>query len=236
MTDVLIAESLCKAFGGNQVLDGVSVRVARGEVVALVGPNGAGKTSLLNMLSGQLRLDSGKIVFDGHDVTRCSPAHRHRRRLVRSYQDGGVFGDLDVVQNISVPLIARGVRHDVANRKADDAVRRFGLAAVRTSPAKRLSGGQRKLIDYARVSVCDVSLQLLDEPTAGVLPHMCETMAGSIRERSTEGVASIVISHDLPWAMSIASRIVVLARGKVLAEGSPEQVQANDEVKEAYLR
>jgi len=232
---VLEVAAIRKVFGGNHVLNDVNLAVAQGELVALVGPNGAGKTTLLNVLSGQLRPDHGQIAFDGEDVTGLSPANRKRHAMVRSYQDGGVFGDLTTLENVMVALVARGVRRATARNAARAVVQRLGLERVLNEPAKRLSGGQRKLVDFGRLLVVDARLQLLDEPTAGVLPAMCDQMATAIRERRDAGVASLIISHDLPWALDVCSRVIVLARGAVLANGSPEAVRADPSVREAYL-
>jgi ABC-type branched-subunit amino acid transport system ATPase component len=235
VTPVLEVAGVTKGFGGNHVLQGISLAVEQGELVALVGPNGAGKTTLLNVLSGQFRPDAGRITFDGEDVTGVSPAHRRRHAMVRSYQDGGVFGDLTTLENVMVSLIARGVRRPAARAAAADVVQRLGLERVLHEPAKRLSGGQRKLVDFGRLLVVDARLQLLDEPTAGVLPAMCDQMSTALRERRDAGVASLIISHDLPWALDVCTRVVVLARGSVLADGTPEAVRADPSVREAYL-
>jgi ABC-type branched-subunit amino acid transport system ATPase component len=235
VTSVLEVTGVSKSFGGNQVLRSVSLVVEPGELVALVGPNGAGKTTLLNVLSGQFRPDDGRIAFHGEDVTRLPPANRKRHAMVRSYQDGGVFGDLTALENVMVTLVARGVRRPVARAAAREVVYRLGLGRVVDEPAKRLSGGQRKLVDFGRLLVVDARVQLLDEPTAGVLPAMCDLMADAIRERRDASVASLIISHDLPWALGVCSRVIVLARGTVLANGTPEAVRADASVREAYL-
>lgn len=232
---VLEATGLKKAFGGNHVIDGVDFRLAAAELVALVGPNGAGKTSFLNLVSGQMRPNAGTITLDGADVTGLEPKSRKRRQLFRSYQNGGTFGKLTAAQNVAMAGLVRDMDRRSAEASAVAALERVGLGPVADWPAERLSGGQRKLIDFARLLLAGPTVALLDEPTAGVNPAIMEVMRSIIAEMRDAGTGFIVISHDLPWVFGLCQRVVVLAAGKVLTMGSPEEVSADPRVREAYL-
>ncbi|WP_054311588.1 ATP-binding cassette domain-containing protein [Mesorhizobium sp. 1M-11] len=232
---VLEAAGLQKAFGGNRVIDGVDFRLTAGELVALVGPNGAGKTSFLNLISGQFRPNAGTIVLDGHDVTGLEPKAAKRRPLFRSYQNGGTFGKLTAVENIAMTGLVRDMDRKTAETRAAEALRRVGLGPVADWPAERLSGGQRKLIDFARLLLARPAVALLDEPTAGVNPVIMEVMRSIIAEMRDAGTGFIVISHDLPWVFGLCQRVVVLAAGKVLTMGTPDEISADSRVREAYL-
>lgn len=232
---VLEASGLKKAFGGNHVIDGVDFRLAAAELVALVGPNGAGKTSFLNLVSGQMRPNAGTIMLGGVDVTGLEPKAHKRRQLFRSYQNGGTFGKLTAVQNVAIAGLVRDMDRKSAEAKAAGALKRVGLGPVADWPAERLSGGQRKLIDFARLLLAKPAVALLDEPTAGVNPAIMEVMRSIIADMRDAGTGFIVISHDLPWVFGLCQRVVVLAAGKVLTMGSPSEVSADPRVREAYL-
>lgn len=232
---VLEAVGLKKAFGGNQVIDDVDFCLQAAELVALVGPNGAGKTSFLNLVSGQFRPSGGSITLGGADVTRLEPKAHKRRGLFRSYQNGGTFAKLTAVQNVAIAGLVRDINRTSAEAEAIEALRRVGLGPVADWPAERLSGGQRKLIDFARLLLAKPAVALLDEPTAGVNPAIMEVMRAIIAEMRDAGTGFIVISHDLPWVFELCQRVVVLAAGKVLAMGSPAEISADPRVREAYL-
>lgn len=232
---VLEATGLRKSFGGNHVIDGVDFRLATGELVALVGPNGAGKTSFLNLISGQFKPSEGTIRIDDFDVTGLEPKASSRRKLFRSFQNGGAFGKLTAVENVAIAGMVRGMSRRQAEDAAMDALGRVGLGPVAGWAAGRLSGGQRKLIDFARLLLARPLIALLDEPTAGVNPAIMEVMRSIIAEMRDAGTGFVVISHDLPWVFGLCQRVVVLAAGQVLTAGSPEEVSADARVREAYL-
>ena len=232
---ILSVRNLAKAYGGNQVVGGVDLAVGAGEIVALVGPNGAGKTTTLNLLSGQVPLDTGSIHLGGVDVSRLGPARAERHALFRSFQNGGTFAKLSALQNVAISGVVRGLSLFHAQQAAAQALERVGMTGVSDWPANKLSGGQRKLIDFARLLVAKPRVALLDEPTAGVSPLIIEVMSDLIQSMRATSTAFVVISHDLPWVFGLCDRVVVLAAGKVLCAGSPEEVRANAQVQEAYL-
>ena len=235
MTTILQVAAIAKTFGASRVVDGVDLDVRAGETVALVGPNGAGKTTLLNVLSGQLRATGGSIRLSGRDVTRRAPSHPDRTSLLRSFQNGGVFGKLTAVENVALAAVARGVPRPAAEAAGRDALERVGLKPVADWRADKLSGGQRKLIDFARLLVTKPAVALLDEPTAGVSPAIMETMREVLVTERGRGLAAVIVSHDLPWVYDLSDRVLVLGNGRRLAEGSPAAVSADPAVQEAYL-
>jgi branched-chain amino acid transport system ATP-binding protein len=216
-------------------VDEVSLSLGEGELVALVGPNGAGKSTFINLVSGHHVPDRGRVSLAGREVTRLPPSHPWRRAVVRSYQDAGIFPRLSAIENLMVPAVARGIPRRKAARRARAVLEVLGLLPVGWERADRLSGGQRKLVDFGRSLMVDARVALLDEPTAGVNPALSERMATLVRERQQVGVAFLIVSHDLPWAFSLCSRVIVLAFGRVLAEGSPEEIKNDARVREAYL-
>jgi ABC-type branched-subunit amino acid transport system ATPase component len=235
MMAVLQVSAVAKSFGLARVVDGVDLTVTSSEAVALVGPNGAGKTTLLNVLSGQLPATSGSIRLGGRDVTGRHPSHPDRRPMLRSFQNGGVFGKLSAAENVALAAVARGVTRTAAVAAARAALGRVGLQPVADWRADALSGGQRKLIDFARLLVTRPDVALLDEPTAGVSPAIMETMRDILVHERRRGLAAVIVSHDLPWVYDLCDRVLVLGNGRPLAEGSPAEVSANLLVQEAYL-
>jgi branched-chain amino acid transport system ATP-binding protein len=235
MTPVLETRAVSKTFGGNTAVSGVSLAIGAGEIVALVGPNGAGKTTLLNLITGQYVADDGTVLIEQADVTRLRPSHRLRAPVFRSYQSGGAFGKLRALDNVAIAAAARGTSPREARAKAGEALAAVGLTALADYPAERLSGGQRKLIDFARLLVATPRVLLLDEPTSGVSPSLCAVMTRLVRAQQAAGIASLVVSHDLAWVFALCDRVVVLAAGRVLATGTPDEVRADPKVVEAYL-
>jgi len=232
---LLEARELRKAFGGNRAVDGVSLMLAPGELVALVGPNGAGKSTLLNLLTGQYLPDTGSVHLAGDDVTRRAPSHPGRRSVIRSFQDGGIFPGLSTFENVMVPAVTRGFSHKEAVERVSQMLECLGLTDVAQERADRLSGGQRKLIDVGRALAVDARIVLLDEPTAGVNPALVSQMGALIRERGEKGVTFLIVSHDLRWAFQFCLRVVVMSAGRVIAEGTPDAVLNDRRVADAYI-
>jgi ABC-type branched-subunit amino acid transport system ATPase component len=235
MAALLEATDLACSFGGVQAVNGVSLRLDEGDMVALVGPNGAGKTTLLNLITGQHRPDRGRIVLAGRDVTRRTVSHPSRWAAIRSYQDGGIFGRLSARDNVAIAALCRGTGRRAATKAADEALSQLGLEPVAGERADRLSGGQRKLIDLARILVVDARVGLLDEPTAGVNPALLDVISREVRRQRENGTAFLIISHELPWVFELCSRVIVLGQGERLTEGTPEEIQADARVIDAYL-
>jgi ABC-type branched-subunit amino acid transport system ATPase component len=238
---LLVVEGLTKRFGGVTAVDHCSFEVEQGTVTALIGPNGSGKTTAFNMITGYLKADSGTIRFRGQTITRPRPADLYRRGLSRTFQQARIFPELSVEENLVVAAGYSwrqlfGRRVSAADRdRARTMLSEFRLEPLSQLSAGELSYGQRKLLEFAAVLMSDPVLVLLDEPTAGVNPVMIDTMEQHIRQRHAEGVTFLVVEHDMQLVMRLCDPVIVLDQGAPIAFGSPEQVQSDPLVLEAYL-
>ena len=248
---LLRAEALVKRYGlGPAAVDGLTLEVRRGEIFGLIGPNGAGKTTLFDCLAGARMPSSGRIVLDGRPIERL-PAHRRAALgLGRSFQIPKPFGDMSVVENVMVgaahqsgeavlnALLRPGLvrRQDREIRERAMALLDFvTLARLADEPARVLSGGQRKLLELARVLIGNPRLLLLDEPAAGVNPSLLEVIIDRVLAIRDRGVTVLVIEHNLDMIARVCSRVLVMAQGRRLAEGAPAAVVRDPRVVEAYL-
>jgi ABC-type branched-subunit amino acid transport system ATPase component len=241
---------LARHFGGVRAVDGASFTVARGTITGLIGPNGAGKSTVAGVVSGFLAPTAGRVVFDGEDITGW-PAHRVARRgLVRTFQLSSECPRLTVLENllIAAPALAGTTpasgllgrrRWGRSERLAIDAAREllhsFGLADAEDAYAGELSGGQKRLLEIARAVMRRPSLLLLDEPFAGVNPTLgleVQRLLGALRDA---GLTMVLIEHELDAVERLCDTVVVMALGRVIAEGTMSQLRANREVVDAYL-
>ncbi|MGC2518817.1 MAG: ABC transporter ATP-binding protein [Burkholderiales bacterium] len=245
MSAVLEVRDLRKSFGGISAVGGVSFEVRAGEILGIIGPNGSGKSTLFNCILGQLRPTSGEVRVDGKPITGMRPCDLNRLGVSRTFQLLQVFPQLSVREN----LILAGQEHQgsmwsrllgrrdagltaAANRMIDF----FRLAPVADEKAGRLSYGQQKLLDAAMAFMAGPRLVLLDEPAGGVNP----TMLADLRERlrtinDREKATFVVIEHNMEFVMSLCTRILVLAEGRMIAQGAPEAVRRDPKVIEAYF-
>ncbi len=225
-------------FGGNMALADVSLSAEGGHVVGLIGPNGAGKTTLFNVISGLQPSTEGRIVLDGHDLTKASPTRRARHGLARTFQRLELFTMLTVRENISVAadIHRRWSRRkiDVA-RQVDDIIDRVGLTAVADVRVTALPTGQGRLVELGRALACEPKVLLLDEPASGQDESETEQFSGLLRQLAGEGMAVILVEHDMKLVMDVCDVIHVLNFGQILAAGSPDEIRADDAVREAYL-
>ncbi len=248
---ILQVESLARNFGGVQAVAGASFSVATGSITALIGPNGAGKTTLLDLVSGYERPDAGAVRFAGRRIDRLPPHRIAARGLVRTFQLTRVFAGMSVRDNmlLGAPrqpgealynLVLRGgdVRRveSEGRERAQALLRRFALEAKANDYAGTLSGGQRKLLEFARALMARPRLILLDEPMAGVNRALGASLLEEIeRLRQEEGVTFLFIEHDIDMVMRKADEIVVMAEGTVIAHGPPAVIRADARVIDAYL-
>lgn len=226
-------------------MDGVSFAVQPGEIVGVIGPNGSGKTTLFNSILGQIRPTSGRVELRGEDITGLSPLELARRGVGRTFQTLQVFGQLSVRDNLIVA--AQEFVKGMASRlfgpldaglgaKADEMIALFRLQHVAHLPAGSLSYGQQKLIDIAMAFMAAPRLVLLDEPCAGVNPGLVEQLHDLlVHLNKTLGGSFVVIEHNMDFVMRLCPRVICMVEGKVLAEGTPHQVQSTPAVLEAYL-
>jgi branched-chain amino acid transport system ATP-binding protein len=247
---ILDAQHLTRRFGGIAAVRDMSLAVGAGEIVGLIGPNGAGKTTMFDLLSGSVPVSEGTIRLKGRDVTR-DPAHRRLAQgLGRTFQIPRPFPDLTLIQNLLVArqhqtgerlfanfLSPRRIAQEerAARDKARDLLELMQLSRLAEEPARVLSGGQRKLLELARVLMADPALILLDEPAAGVNPTLLEVLIDRIREINARGVTFLLIEHNIDMVTRLCGRLIVMANGALLCEGPPEAVARDPRVIEAYL-
>jgi len=247
---MLEAVAVSKQFGGMTAVDQVSLAVARGEIAGLIGPNGAGKTTMFNLLAGNLRPSGGEIRLEGRAIA-TAPAHRRLGLgLGRTFQIPRPFPDMTVLENLLLAApgqtgehilpnlltparVAREERHNL--EKARALLDFVELGRLAREPARTLSGGQRKLLELARVLMADSQIILLDEPAAGVNPTLLETIIARIQDINRRGVTLLIIEHNMALIARLCSRVFVMASGRLLCEGTPEQVAGDPRVIDAYL-
>ena len=242
---LLRVSGVAKAFGSIRAVDGVDLQVNRGEVLGLIGPNGSGKSTLFNCILGQLTPDAGEVRFKGETVSGLDPTQLNRRGIGRTFQLLQVFPTLSVRDNLIVAgqehngsLIGRLFQKPDAGQRerADELLELFRLTRLADEPAGALSYGQQKLLDIAMAFTASPELVLLDEPAGGVNPTMLGDVEDLLRRLNEEqGATFVVIEHNMSFVMGLSHRVAVLAQGKLLAEGSPEEIRANPAVIEAYL-
>jgi branched-chain amino acid transport system ATP-binding protein len=239
-------KNLGQSFGRFKALEGVSLTVGKGQTCALIGPNGAGKTTFYNVVSGRYRPTTGQIFFEGRDVSGM-PTHRLTALgLLRSFQITNIFPALTVLENILAPLIVHhkktlsfigAIRKERALREEGMAIlERVGLDSQADRIASTLAYGDRRLIEIAIVLARQPKLILLDEPTAGMNPEETERMIRLIRDLADRSETTFFVTeHDMKVVFSLAERIFVLSGGTLLAQGTPDEIRANRQVKTAYL-
>jgi len=242
----LVTEKLTKYFGDTHAVDKVDFVIGEGEVVALIGSNGAGKTSLVNLISGLLQPDSGRIVFRGEDVTRQPVQDRIKAGIARSFQIVNLFDELTVVDNVALSIFAREGKtrwfftladhYGAIWEEAHDILRQFGLDLKAKQLAGGISQGERKLLDVAVACALKPQLLFLDEPTSGVSTRekapIMDVISSIVRSQK---ITAVVIEHDMDIIFKYSDRIVVMHQGVILASGSPEEIRSNESVKDAVF-
>ncbi|WP_246998160.1 ABC transporter ATP-binding protein [Halosolutus gelatinilyticus] len=245
---ILRTENLVKKFGQFTATDGVDLAIERGDFRSIIGPNGAGKTTLFNLVTGALPVTGGAVYFDGEDITSLSPSERVRRGIGRSFQISNVFGGLTVRENVRLAAQSIGRdeynavealfkptdRYDGMNERTDRVLDRIGLADAADERADALAYGDKRRLEIGVVLATDPDLVLLDEPTAGMSVEETRDTIDLIEEVLVDQTL-LLIEHDIELVMELSDRITVLNRGQILAEGTPDEIAANQDVQDAYL-
>jgi ABC-type branched-subunit amino acid transport system ATPase component len=249
--ELLVVTGLKRSFGGVHAVDGVSFQVERGSITGLIGPNGAGKSTALGAIAGALRSDAGSIEFDGEGITRLPPMKRARRGLIRTFQTSSEFERLTVLENLLVGdmhhpgetlfgAVIRGGRswrsHELALvNRARELLERFEMADKEDEWAGNLSGGQKRLLEIMRGLMAEPKLLLLDEPMAGVNPTLTRRIEQHLQQLNQEGLTMLMVEHELGVVERLCGRVIVMAQGKVISEGTMETLRREQEVLDAYL-
>jgi branched-chain amino acid transport system ATP-binding protein len=232
---MLAGEGLSKRFGGLSVLSGISFRLRPRTVLALIGPNGAGKTTLFNILTGFVRPDAGRVIFEGSDITTLAPERRAWLGIARTFQVVRPFSHLTVLENVMVGAFATERRIDAARRRANDALYRVGITALAHQRAVHLTVAGRKKMELARCLAMSPRLLLLDEVMSGLNSSELVEMVTLIQTLCAEGMTIILVEHLMDVVRELANEILVLSGGAFLAQGAPQEVLENPAVIAAYL-
>jgi branched-chain amino acid transport system ATP-binding protein len=245
MSEALLqVEGLAKRFGGIVATDDLALSIERGELHAVIGPNGAGKTTLIAQLSGQLTPDSGRVHFEGRDITTLRVHARSRLGLARSFQITSLFLDLSVLDNVALAVQAhaghsfrfwRNARAEPELREpAKAALARVGLSGRANERASALSHGEHRLLELAMALAGQPRMLLLDEPMAGLGPEESARMVAMLRALKSE-FTILLVEHDMEAVFALADRITVLVYGRMIASGAPDAIRADKKVRDAYL-
>lgn len=246
---IIVADNITRTFGGLTAVQVEHLEIPRGAITALIGPNGAGKTTLFNLLTGFDKPDTGEWTFDGQGISGIPAFKVARKGQVRTFQLTKALGLLTVLDNMKLGAkgqsgesLARALfpwfwskQEKQIEERAIELLTRFKLEAKKDDYAASLSGGQRKLLEMARALMSEPSLVMLDEPMAGVNPALTQSLLDHILDLKTQGMTVLFVEHDMHMVRHIADWVVVMAEGRVVAEGDPHEVMANPAVIDAYL-
>jgi branched-chain amino acid transport system ATP-binding protein len=247
---VLQVTDIRKYYGAVHAVDGCSMAVPQGAIVGLIGPNGSGKSTFIEVLSGLVPSDSGRILLNGTDITRMAPYHRARLGLRRTFQASRLWMHLSVAENLLASTPPRGrdsfwrtyLRPGAVGRaEADSSVvaaevlERFGLIQMRDQPAAVLSGGQGRLLEFARILVSGATVALLDEPLAGVNPVMAESVISGIRDLQRSGISVLLVEHNLGAVEELCDPIYGMSEGRIAVSGSMREITASTFFADAYI-
>jgi branched-chain amino acid transport system ATP-binding protein len=228
---------LSRSFGGLKAVDNVDFSVMPGEIRAIIGPNGAGKTTFVSLVCGRIEPTAGTIVFDGVDITGMPPHRRVRRGIAYTFQITSVFANLTVYDNVALAVqrtLSDGRAQGAVHAGVMAALERVGLSGRRDAVAATLSYGHQRLLEVAMGLALRPRLLILDEPTQGLSDGEIENFTGLVREIARDATI-LLIEHNMPVVMQLADRVTVFNAGRILAEGTPDEISANADVQHAYL-
>ncbi|MFI6496386.1 ABC transporter ATP-binding protein [Nonomuraea typhae] len=238
----LRTEGLAKAFGGVTAVRDATVEIAEGKINGLIGPNGSGKTTFFNLVTGLIRPDAGRVLYKGREITGWPPHRIAHAGLGRTFQLCRIFPRMTVMENMLVAVrrtrlreLLAGSRDAAEVERARQWLRRMGIEHLEHAEARHLSYGQQKLLELAAIFMGEPDLVLLDEPAGGVNPALIDRIVTLVRELNAEGRTFLVVEHNMDVVMGMCDHVVVFDRGGPICEGSPETVQSDPRVLEAYL-
>jgi len=244
MAAILATDGLIKNFGGLRAIDSVSLQFEEGKLTSVIGPNGAGKTTFFNLLTGLIKPDFGKIIFKGEDITKLPIHGIVRKGISRSFQIINLFNEMTLFENVWLGVQAQQghgaelfADSDGFRSIRDETVRvieETGLTGKEETPVKLLSYGDRRILEITLSLTAKPSLLLLDEPTSGLVSDDRKRISKFMKELSSR-LTLVVVEHDMDIVLSISDHIVVMHQGKVLAQGTPDEIRRSDQVQEAYL-
>ncbi len=248
---MIVVDDLHRHFGGFHAVDGASIRIATGSITGLIGPNGAGKTTLFNVIAGRLPPTSGRVTMDGEDITGLPPHELFAKGLLRTFQIAHEFGSMTVRENLMmVPAGQSGeslwnawfrrgavaAEERALRTRADEVLDFLTISHLADQKASQISGGQKKLLELGRTMMVDAKIVFLDEVGAGVNRTLLNTIGDAIiRLNKERGYTFCVIEHDMDFIARLCDPVIVMAEGKVLAQGTVDQVKSDERVIEAYL-
>ena len=250
LNNLISVKNLKKSFGGITAVDIKELSFIEGELTSVIGPNGAGKTTFFDLISGFQNADSGDIFLKEKNISNSQPYKIARMGMVRTFQLTKVFDRMTVMENLLfsgsnvnndsflrsiLKLNSQKVYEDSLKEKANEIMKDLNIGHMADSYARELSGGQKKLLELARAIINEPEILLLDEPLAGVNPKLAEDILSLIKKLSEDGITIVMVEHNIEAVMKISERVVVLAEGSLIADGSPNEIRTNKNVIEAYL-
>lgn len=241
---ILTTQGLTKDFGGLRAVDSVTFDIEQGKLTSVIGPNGAGKTTLYNLVTGLIKPDSGRIIFNGEDITNL-PIHKIvRKGISRSFQILNLFNELTLFENVGLgvqsqqghgpELFSNTDKFSSVKEETYRIIKEIGLSDKEEVPVKLLSYGDRRILEITISLTAKPSLLLLDEPTSGLVSEDRKRISEFMKKLSSQ-LTLIVVEHDMDVVLSISDHIVVMHQGKILAQGNPDEIRGNEKVQEAYL-
>lgn len=250
LSDLVFVKDLKKSFGGLKAVDIKELYFKEGQLTSIIGPNGAGKTTFFDLISGFQNADSGEILLKENNISSSQPYKIARMGMIRTFQLTKVFDRMTVLENLmfsgssikndsffqSIISTSSSKKYEKGLKdKAFEIMKDLNIEKMSESYARELSGGQKKLLELGRSLMKNPELLMLDEPLAGVNPKLAEDLLEKIKNLSDQGITILMVEHNIEAVMKISERVVVLAEGQVIAEGSPQDVRNNNKVIEAYL-
>lgn len=241
MTDVgnrlLYVENVVKAFGGLRAVDHATLAVEKGEIRGLIGPNGSGKTTLINLVTGIYHIDRGAVYFSGAEIHKLKPHQISAKGIMRTFQIARIFKDMTTIENMMISALPQGDSHDDAKCRAEELLEFALLGDLGDEPAKNLSGGQKMLLQIVRGFMNrKLRLYILDEPFAGVHQTIKGVILKTIRKMNEErGITFLIVSHEMTTITAVCDKISVLCKGKVISQGTMEEIANDPSVIDAYL-